>query len=463
MSVVSSPETIGKATRQPASKRHRARADFPALHLVRTGRVVRRIARATFVGLVIAIIAMIFVPWRQTARGVGAVIALDPQERPQPVSSPTKGIVSYVKPGLGEGVAVEKGELLLRMEPTAIEAVSQLDEQIAASRSKLERLESKVDLAKQNQVSQETSGTQLNQSLTQDLEASRQKWQQSQSKVAQALAEVSDYENKYRISSELYPKGLETREKLFSAERNLDSARAKLREAESAQDEAFANYESKQREVDSKRQEIQIKNQNAESYVLEALKEVEQARTDLISYQNKRSELDRLEIRAPRSGVLQKWDGIEGSDTIKEGDQLFAIVPEVTQLAVELRVSGNDMPLIHVGDPVRLQFEGWPAVQFVGWPSLARGTFGGKVNRIFPTDDGKGYFRVIVVEDRHYEGEEGWPSDRYLRQGVRANGWVLLRKVALGYEIWRQLNGFPPVIADEEPKADKPSKLKLPK
>jgi hypothetical protein len=123
------------------------------------------------------------------------------------------------------------------------------------------------------------------------------------------------------------------------------------------------------------------------------------------------------------------------------------------------------MPLVQEGAQVRLQFEGWPAVQFVGWPSVAVGTFGGKVNRVFPTDDGFGYFRVVVTPDKHFAGEKDWPDDRYLRQGVRANGWVLLRQVSLGYEIWRQLNGFPPVVSDQEPgKAEeKEKKIKLPK
>jgi len=47
--------------------------------------------------------------------------------------------------------------------------------------------------------------------------------------------------------------------------------------------------------------------------------------------------------------------------------------------------------------------------------------------------------------------DEAWPSQQYLRQGVRANGWVLLNQVALGYELWRQFNGFPPVVAQSEP------------
>ena len=147
---------------------------------------------------------------------------------------------------------------------------------------------------------------------------------------------------------------------------------------------------------------------------------------------------------------------------MKEGDQLFVIGPDATELAVEMKVSGNDMPLIHEGDEVRLQFEGWPAVQFVGWPSVAVGTFGGKVNRVYPTDDGNGYFRIIVTAEVDKAGQSTWPDDRYLRQGVRANGWVLLKQVPLGYEIWRQLNGFPPVVADEEPK-EKVGKPKLPK
>jgi hypothetical protein len=33
--------------------------------------------------------------------------------------------------------------------------------------------------------------------------------------------------------------------------------------------------------------------------------------------------------------------------------------------------------------------------------------------------------------------------------------WVLLRTVPLWQEVWRQLNGFPPVVAPKEPAAKK--------
>ncbi len=95
---------------------------------------------------------------------------------------------------------------------------------------------------------------------------------------------------------------------------------------------------------------------------------------------------------------------------------------------------------------MRLQFEGWPAVQFSGWPSVAVGTFGGTVAFVDPSDDGTGDFRVVVVPD---EDEEAWPDSRFLRQGTRAKGWVLLEEVSIGFELWRQVNGFPPAFEHE--------------
>jgi hypothetical protein len=79
----------------------------------------------------------------------------------------------------------------------------------------------------------------------------------------------------------------------------------------------------------------------------------------------------------------------------------------------------------------------------VGWPSVAQGTFGGVVIAINPADDGMGNFKIFVGPDPDDVTKEDWPSKDYLKQGVRANAWVLLDQVPLGFEIWRQVNGFP--------------------
>ncbi|WP_182864919.1 HlyD family secretion protein [Stieleria mannarensis] len=437
--------------------------DFPALQMVRTGRIVRIVGRITFFALVLSIISMVFVPWRQTARGTGTVLALDPQQRPQPMLSQSKGVVSFVKPGLREGSYVEEGELLLQMTPFAVDGVAQIDTQIIALESKLQAENASLEVAKTNAQLQLQSGESLEKALQQDYKAARQKWEQAKNEVTALRAELRDKINQLQVAEDVFPQGLISREELFSKRQSVDAQEAKVLKAENAEQEVYAALLAKEEEIEAKKQEIRIKNQEANDKINAATGKVNTVQKEISDLRNKRSELDRLEIRAPRSGYIQQWNGVTGSDTIKEGDQLFVIVPDADDLAVELKVSGNDMPLIQEGDRVRLQFEGWPAVQFVGWPSVAVGTFGGKVNRVFPTDDGMGYFRVIVTPDNHFPREDGWPDDRYLRQGVRANGWVLLKRVPLGYEIWRQLNGFPPVVADDEPKSGKAAKVKLPK
>jgi pyruvate/2-oxoglutarate dehydrogenase complex dihydrolipoamide acyltransferase (E2) component len=151
-------------------------------------------------------------------------------------------------------------------------------------------------------------------------------------------------------------------------------------------------------------------------------------------------------IRAPRNGTILRLVAQPGGELLKAGDPIAIFIPETQDLVVELWMNGNDIPLIHAGDKVRLQFEGWPAIQFAGWPSVAIGTFGGRVMLVDATDNGEGKFRILVEPD---DEDEPWPSNRYLRQGVRTNGWVLLNQVSLGFELWRQFNGFPPTVTPQ--------------
>jgi multidrug efflux pump subunit AcrA (membrane-fusion protein) len=191
---------------------------------------------------------------------------------------------------------------------------------------------------------------------------------------------------------------------------------------------------------------------------LSSKRSVELAELDLAKFltdeANASAELARIEVRlarqntqmitAPRTGTILRRSSGDGTQLVKAGEQLAILVPETESRAAEIWVSGNDVPLISKGRKVRLQFEGWPAVQFSGWPSVAVGTFGGKVEVVDAADDGSGLFRVLVIPD---DGET-WPEPRFLRQGVRAHGWILLDQVKLGFEVWRRLNGFPMTVDD---------------
>lgn len=172
-----------------------------------------------------------------------------------------------------------------------------------------------------------------------------------------------------------------------------------------------------------------------------------QANAKLQQIKVKLSRQDSQIITAPRDGtILSLIPGAMGT-TVKQGDNLVSFAPADVAIVVELFLDSLDMPLVRKGRKVRLQFEGWPVIQFSGWPSSAVGTFGGEIYAINPSVSQNGKFRVIVVPDKN--NADTWPEESFLRLGTKVKGWVLLETVSVGYELWRQLNNFPPDFLKE--------------
>lgn len=149
-------------------------------------------------------------------------------------------------------------------------------------------------------------------------------------------------------------------------------------------------------------------------------------------------------VRAPRDGFIQSLNAGDAATFIKAGDVLATFVPDGAVRVVEIFIDGRDVALVRPGDPARIQFEGWPAVQFSGWPSLAVGTFGGRVIAVDRSAQVDGRFRVLIAEEE-FDGYR-WPEERYVRFGAAVQAFILLETVPVGYEIWRQLNNFPPQL-----------------
>jgi hypothetical protein len=171
----------------------------------------------------------------------------------------------------------------------------------------------------------------------------------------------------------------------------------------------------------------------------------ESAASELAESETKLSRQENQIIYAPKDGVILKVLAGDAATVVHSGDKLATFAPNLSDPAVEIYVSGNDIPLIIEGRKVRLQFEGWPIIQFSGWPSIAVGTFGGVISSVDSSISENGKFRVIIKKDK----DEKWPDERFLRHGAKAQGWILLNQVSLGYEFWRQLNSFPPSFESE--------------
>ncbi len=432
---------------------------LPALKLVQSSRLAWRLANLSLVCLVLSIIAMIFVPWQQSAKGTGKVVAFVPQERQQTVTSPVKGVALRLADGLIEGARVKRGDFIVEIEPNAANLVEQLKGSIKDLKAKLSTAQTKADVYAQNVVDFEAAKAAAVAAAEELVDAAKAKWDAKKRLVGAYEAKELQARLNHKRQKDLFDKGVQSEKEVEKLQKDLDVARAELAAVKLDVDAAQEEWEAKKNERVQKEREAQTKVAYSRAMQEDALGQVAAAQKEIRDVEIKLAELDRLKIYAPRDGTLFRLNVFERGQALKEGDELFTIVPETSDRAVELWIDGNDTPLVRRGDHVRLQFEGWPAVQFAGWPSVAVGTFGGEVMTIDATDDGTGKFRILVKPD----GEAEWPSDRYLRQGVRANGWVMLNRVSLGYEIWRQLNGFPATISKGEPGTEKKEDMKKPK
>ncbi len=157
-------------------------------------------------------------------------------------------------------------------------------------------------------------------------------------------------------------------------------------------------------------------------------------------------------IVAPRNGTITRILPGERGMLIKAGNPIAIFAPDVKTPAVELWIDGNDASMLIPGQSAELQFEGWPAIQIAGWPSIAMGTFKGKVHLIDQASSHDGKFRVLLVP------AADWPSQKILRLGGHAKGYIKLSNSFIFKEIWRQLNGFPPVL---EPIQDELNRMLL--
>lgn len=435
---------------------------LPAMHLVRSSWFARAIGRVLFYYLILFLIGAVFLPWQQSSRCEGIVTARNPNDRRQPILCPTKGIIKWQKAGLQEGTWVKKDEVIMQIEPIAAGEVLLVEQQLAQQINQIDATKSQLDVAKERVEFTRTS-TEF------DVLAARSKLESAKAKYDQTLSDVEGQRAKAKQAELEFEANEKVRTRTVSeveyqkSLNNFEFEKQKLLNMEQSSTEALKNFEAEKSDLESKIRQAMDKlakaNQDQQDYEAKLASHEQKANELSIKLQ----QLKRNDIISPSTGWVQSIVGQVGR-TVSTGETLFEIIPDTEDLWVELSVRGMDQPLIHMNDKVRIQFEGWPAIQFVGWPSVARGTFGGIVKAINPADDGTGNFKIFVGPDPDDVTKEDWPSKDYLKQGVRANAWVLMDQVSLGFEIWRQVNGFPVTreLGDKD-KGGKEKEAKAPK
>ncbi len=412
-----------------------------ALSMTRAPSATRVLGRFAWVALLCVIVALIFVPWQQNVRATGRVIAFAPVERQQLVQSPISGRVAefYVQ----EGAQVRKGDLLATVTDNDPEIINRLTRERDAVSLRLAASEGGVQVAEQRIAALESKRAAEILSAEAKLNMSRDKLEAAERQLDAAEAELITAELNLERQKSLDKDGLTSTRNLELATLAQAKAQADKEKARKDRDAAKSELASYKADLEKVKAGGTASIESARASQRKAEAEMGKEQQELQKVESRLAKQHTMRVVAPRDGTVLRLLVSPHAEMLKVGDPIITFVPDISSTAVELWVDGNDAPLVTPGRTVRLQFEGWPAIQFAGWPSVARGTFGGTVAFVDRHDDGMGRFRAVVVPDPDHEP---WPDARYLRQGVRANGWVLLDRVRLGYEAWRQINGFPPAV-----------------
>ncbi|MBT8187523.1 MAG: HlyD family efflux transporter periplasmic adaptor subunit [Croceitalea sp.] len=395
----------------------------------------------TIIGLIV-----LFLPWTQNITARGFLTTLTPDQRPQTIQSPIPGRIEkwYVR----EGDYVEKGDTILFIseikneyfDPNLIERTGQ---QIKAKEMAVTSYQGKVKaLNAQISALSNERGLKLQQAKNKLLQA-KLKVQSDSIDLEAAKTNIMIAERQFNRTELLEKEGLkaitdveEKRLKLQETQAKLISQENKLLASKNEVINAQVEINRVQAEYTDKISKAQSDMFTAQSSQFDSEAQVTKLENEFTNYSIRN---DMYYIRAPQNGYINR--ALQGGigETFKEGDKLVGIMPSDYDLAVETFVEPIDLPLVHIGEEVRIQFDGWPAIIFSGWPNVSYGTYGGKVVAIETFISPNGKYRILLAPD---SDDHPWPKD--LRVGSGAFTIALLEDVPIWFELWRQLNGFPP-------------------
>ncbi len=394
----------------------------------------------------ILMVIILFFPWTQNITSKGNVTTLRLDQRPQTLQSQIPGRIEqwFVQ----EGDFVKKGDTIIRMSEVKSDyfdekLAERTDNQLTAKSSSVEAYKNKV-IALSNQIKA------LQQERSLKFEQAKNKLLQANLKVKTDSIDLQATQINATIAKTQLDRVISLEDEGLKALKDVEEKRSKLQEAESKLNAQQNKFLSSKNEVINSQLSMSTINATygdklakaqsdlytAQSSGYDTEAQVSKLETNLANYK-KRGSL--LFMTAPQDGYINKAIMSGVGETFKEGDKIVNIMPANYELAVEMYVRPIDLPLINIGEKVRVQFDGWPAIVFSGWPNVSYGTYGAEVVAIenFISENGK--FRVLIAPD---SSDYEWPEA--IRVGSGAKTIALLDDVPIWFELWRQLNNFPP-------------------
>lgn len=415
------------------------------------------------IGVFTTLVVLLFLPWTQNIRARGMVTTPRQEQRPQELNAIIGGRI--VKWHIQEGDQVKKGDTILQLAEVKVDyldpnLVGRTREQLNAKKTALGNYQGKISTIDQ-QVKYLLEGQQLK------LNELQNKMQQQLLKITSDSMDLVAAENdltfkreQYRRQKIMYDSGVVSLLSLEQRSQAIQDGLAKKTSAEIKFGNAKQEYYRILLELNGERQQYLEKIAKAQGERFQAESQIATGMGDIAKLENLYTSYDIRNqlyyVLAPQDGqVIQaKKSGL--NEIVKEGEMLVEIVPANYTYAVEIYVKPVDLPLVATGQTVRFVFDGFPAIVFSGWPKSSFGTFAGKITVVESAVSSNGLFRVLVTED---PSEKPWPPS--LKMGTGAMGIALLKDVPIWYELWRNINGFPPDYYTGENVKGKDEKSKI--
>lgn len=399
-----------------------------------------------FMFISIAMVLIFFLPWTQNIKVKGNVSTLYQDQRPQQLHSPIPGRIVkwYVK----NGDYVKKGDTLLQLSEVKEDymdplLVQRTEQQVEAKKGVREFYEAKAGAAKSQLQA-------LNAARELKLSQLKNKIGQLQNKLAAEEAELTAANNELKLvedqfgrQKKMYEDGLVSLTQFQQRNITYQNAIAKRtsafnKVAQTKQELLNANIEQNAivQEYSEKASKVEGERFQSIGQVYGSDGEIAKLENQVANYRMRQG---LYYVLASQDGQVVQLNRAGIGEVIKDGEAIGTIVPTTLDYAVEIYIKPVDLPLVKEGQRVMCVFDGFPAIVFSGWPNSSYGTFAGKVIAVENNINANGMFKALVVEDKT---QKRWPS--IIKMGTGVQGIAILNDVPVWYELWRNINGFPP-------------------
>ena len=394
----------------------------------------------------LAFVFIMFLPWTQNIKTQGNVNTLFQEQRPQKLNSPIPGriIKWYVK----NGDVVKKGDTILQISEVKDDyldplLVERTQEQVQAKKGVRDYYNAKISTT-ENQIAAITASKDLK------LNQIKIKIAQLQNKLKAEQAELTAVNNELKIAQDqlnrqnkMYEEGLVSLTQLQQRNVSYQNALAKKTSVENKLAQTQQEITAQNIEQNAVIQEYTEKLSKTEGDRFQSMGQVAGSTGDIAKLENQvatyKVRKGLYYILATQDGQITQLTKAGIGEIVKDAETIGIIVPKKIDYIAEIYVKPVDLPLIRENQKVMLTFDGFPAIVFSGWPNSSYGTFSGKIIAIENSISENGLFKAIVAEDKT---QKRWPPN--MKIGTGASGIAILNDVPIWYEIWRNINGFPP-------------------